>query len=166
MPLKRHPVALSKLPGPLDRLPLDTALVARLRATYERVRTRDLRLAELFYVKLFAAAPHLRPLFKGDPQAQAQKLTAALDAVVQAFEKPEENAAKLAELGARHAQYGARPEHYIFVIDYLIESMQEVLGAEVDQPSLDEWRLALRLISDQMIAAAAGSPPPQSPKEI
>lgn len=158
MPLKRHPVALPNSSSHLARLPLDTALVARLRATYERVRTKDLRLAELFYLRLFAAAPHLRPLFKGDLQAQAQKLTAALDAVVQALEKPEENAAKLAELGARHAQYGARPEHYTLVVDCLIESMRELLGPDAGRPALDEWRLALRLISDQMIAGAAAPP--------
>jgi hemoglobin-like flavoprotein len=155
MPVKRHPVAVSGLRDPLARLPLDTALVARLRATYERVRARDQRLAEIFYRKLFAAAPQIRPLFRSDPKAQAQKLMSALDAVVRNLEHPAENAAMLAEMGRRHAQYGAKPEHYHLVIDLLVESMNELLGAELDRAASDEWRLALRLISNQMIAGAA-----------
>lgn len=156
MPVKRHPVAVSENRDPLARLPLDTALVARLRATYRRVRERDLRLAEIFYARLFAAAPQLRPLFRGDAESQAQKLMSALDAVVRNLEHPAGNAVMLAELGRRHAQYGAKPEHYAVVTDLIIESMHELLGAELDRPALEEWRLALRLISDQMIAGAEG----------
>lgn len=154
MPLKRHPVAVSISIDPLVRLPLDTALIGRLRATYERVRAEDIPLATIFYERLFTAAPHLQPMFRGDLESQRQKLIQALDAVVLNFEKPTENAAMLAALGQRHAQYGAKPEHYDLVIDLLIESMREVLGVDANNKDLDDWRIALRLISNQMIAAA------------
>ncbi len=153
MPVHRHPVALSKITDPLAIVPLDMALVGRLRLTYERVRAHDLRLAELFYPKLFAAAPHLRSMFQSDPDAQVRKLTASLDAVVQNFENPAANTAILTALGQRHAGYGAKPEHYTLVIDLLLASMREVLGAQADDRDLDDWRMALRLISNQMIAA-------------
>lgn len=158
MPVHRHPVALSRIPDPLAVIPLDMGLVARLRTTYERVRAHDLRLAELFYPKLFAAAPHLRSMFQSDPDVQARKLMASLDAVVQNFENPAANAAILASLGQRHAGYGAQPEHYTLVISLLLDSMREVLGASVDDRELDDWRMALRLISDQMIAAGQAKP--------
>lgn len=160
MPLKRHPVAVSNAIDPLVRLPLDTALTDRLRATYERVRGDDVRLAAIFYDRLFGVAPHLRPMFKGDLELQRHKLVQALDAVVGNFENPAENAAMLAELGQRHAQYGAKPEHYGLVIDLLVEAMSTVLGPGSDPEGLDEWRMALRLVSDQMIAAAAKAPAP------
>ncbi len=162
MPVKRHPVAVSALGDPLARLPVDTALVSRLRVTYERVRTRDQRLAEIFYIKLFTAAPHLRPLFRSEPKAQAEKLMMALDAVVRNLEQPSENASMLAEMGRRHAEYGAKSEHYTLVIELLVDSMQELLGPDIDRPALDEWRLALRLISNQMIAGAEDTPPPSA----
>ncbi len=163
MPLKRHPVAVSHTLGTLARLPLDNALVDRLRATYEQVRAQDTRLATLFYEKLFAAAPHLQPMFKGDIGVQRQKLIQALDAVVLNFEKPAENAAMLAALGQRHAQYGAKPEHYDLVITLLLEAMATLLGPDVNPTALDEWRMALRLVSNQMIAAAhnPASPTPR-----
>jgi hemoglobin-like flavoprotein len=118
------------------------------------VRARDNELAEVFYAKLFVAAPSVRGLFKGDQWAQSAKLMAALDAVVRNFEEPAANAEMLAELGRRHAAYGARPEHYRLVIELLVMSMGELLGPEADAHRLDEWKMALTLIGDHMIAAA------------
>lgn len=155
MTVKRHPVAVANAGDLLSSVPLDTALAVRLRATYELVRVHELELAELFYAKLFAAAPHLRAMFRGDPTSQAQKLTASLDAVVRNFENPAENRAALAALGQRHAGYGARPEHYGLVVDLLVDSMREVGGAGIHENGLREWKQALQLISAQMMAASA-----------
>lgn len=159
MPVKRHPVAVSREGDALGALPLDTALTARLRETYERVRASDARLAEIFYARLFRAAPQLRGMFGADTAAQARKLTDALDAVVRNLENPRENAAAISAMGARHAGYGVAPQHYDLVIDLLVESMRELLGPTADERRLLEWRMALRLISDQMIGAATRAGP-------
>lgn len=153
MAVRRHPMAVQTTSDALDRVPLDTALVARLRASYDVVRGHELRLAETFYAKLFALAPHLRPMFPADLRAQAEKLTAALDVVVRNFEDPAANAAVLAGLGRRHAGYGVQPEHYTLVVDLLVESMRELGGAALDEARVQEWHRALQLISQQMIAA-------------
>lgn len=154
MPVHRHPVASSKAHDSLSHIPLDQSLIDRLRDSYEFIRRSDLRLAELFYERLFAAAPHLRRLFVTDRSVQARKLINTLDSIVQNLANPSENASMLAALGQRHVGYGALPEHYDIVIDMLIESMRELLGTQAEQKTLDDWRTALRLISDQMIAAA------------
>lgn len=163
MAVKRHPVAVEISGSRLSLVPLDTALVGRLRSTYDAVRSHELRLAGAFYAKLFAAAPHLRRMFPRDLAEQAKKLTAALDAVVQNFENPAANAATLADLGRRHAGYGARPEHYDLVVDLLIESMRELGGTAIEEARLQEWHRALRLISQQMIAAAEAPGPSHVP---
>lgn len=163
MPVRRHPIAVSASNHPLQRLPLDVGLIARLKATYARVRTHELQLAESFYARLFAAAPHLRAMFRDDLQSQAAKLTAALDAVVRNLESPQENAAMLAGLGRRHAEYGAKPEHYGLVVELLVESMREVLRTSADDHAILEWRTALRLIADQMIAASFADLPAADP---
>lgn len=154
MPVRRHPIAATDRAGRMAHVPLDAALIARLRMSYERIRASDTRLADIFYERLFAAAPQLRPMFRSDPGAQAKKLMASLDAIVRNLEAPGENAAMLAELGRRHSAYGAAPAHYDLVIDLLVSSIGEVLGPQADARSLDEWRTALRLVSDQMIAAS------------
>lgn len=161
MPVRRHPIATSAVLATPVVIPIDVALIARLRTTYEQVRDRPLDFAERFYAKLFAEAPQLRALFRGDIADQARKLTASLDVVVQNLEDPAANAAMLAELGRRHVGHGARPEHYDVVVRLLVDAMAEVLGPGTDRRHLDEWRMALRLVSDRMIAAAnhaAGAP--------
>lgn len=176
MPLRRHPNATSESNRLLTAIPIDHALVGRLRTTYEGVRAQGLRLAEVFYARLFAKAPHLRAMFRSDLESQSKKLMDALDAVVRNFEHPVESAAMIDELGRRHAGYGASPEHYDLVIDLLIDSMREILGAAagagngtaagagvgataaIDR-ALEEWRLALRLISDRMIASSTSTAP-------
>lgn len=160
MPVHRHPIANAKTSGPLSRIPLDAGLIERLRLSYEKAREQDIRLAEIFYAKLFAAAPHLRTMFSTDVRDQARKLTAALDMIVANLASPDENAAMLTAMGRRHAGYGARPEHYELVTDLLVDSMSELLGGQAKDQTLEEWRTALRLISRQMIAA--GEPGPNS----
>lgn len=152
MTLRRHPVAVSVRPTDFSRLPIDRELAARLEATYRKVREREQRLAEVFYEKLFTAAPQLRAMFRSDASSQAQKLMASLDAVVQNLSDPESNAGMLMELGNRHAGYGAKPEHYALVTQLLVESMREVLGDAADARSLEEWRTAFTLISRRMMA--------------
>lgn len=166
MTLRRHPVAVAPDQRPLAGMPVDRRLVARLSATYAAVREQGDRFATVFYGKLFAAAPQLRSMFREEPAVHARKLLATLETVVANFNDPSANAALLADLGRRHAGYGARPNHYALVVDLLTDSMRETLGPAIDTAGLEEWRTALRLISDQMIAAAAaGGPlsPPHTP---
>ncbi len=154
MPVHRHPIANATTSEPLSRIPLDRGLIERLRASYDKTREQDIRLAEIFYAKLFTAAPHLRSMFSTDVREQARKLTGALDMIVANLASPEENSAMLTAMGKRHAGYGAKPEHYELVTDLLVESMRELLGDDAPNQTLEEWRTALRLISRQMIAAA------------
>ena len=157
MPVRRHPMAQSNEHLLLDPIPLDVALIARLQQVYQVIREGDLKLATIFYDKLFAAHPNLRGLFPDDLKQQAGKLVATLDSVFGNLERPEANARMLAELGIRHVQYGATPEHYDVVVDLLVSSMEELLGPAAPVQVIVEWRTALRLISDQMIAAAHGN---------
>lgn len=159
MPMRRHPVAASRLPDHLAAIPIDHALIARLEASFALLRQQSANLGAVFYAKLFAAAPHLRSMFRTAPEEQAAKLVASLDTIVRNLAAPEANAAMLSALGRRHAGYGARPEHYDLVVELLVESMREVLGAGADERALEEWRTALRLVSRQMIEADASRDP-------
>ncbi len=154
MPVHRHPASASKVGQPITRIPVDTAVIERLRTSYRLVRLKELDFARAFYQKLFEAAPGVRSMFSADIELQSRKLTMALDTIVANLENPEANSHLLAEMGRRHAGYGAKPEHYHLVVETLIASMRDVLGEHADERVLEEWRMALRLISRQMIDAA------------
>lgn len=154
MPVHRHPASASKVGEPITRIPVDSGVVERLRTSYRLVRARELDFARTFYAKLFEAAPGVRAMFPADLELQSRKLTMALDTIVANLENPETNSHLLAEMGQRHAGYGAKPEHYHLVIETMIASMREVLGESGEEKVMGEWRTALRLISKQMIDAA------------
>lgn len=153
MPVHRHPASASKVGEPITRIPVDPGVIERLRTSYIAVRRRELDFARIFYAKLFEAAPGVRAMFPADLELQSRKLTMALDTIVANLENPEANAQMLAEMGKRHAGYGAKPEHYHLVIETMIAAMREVLGENADEKVFEEWRMALRLIGKQMIDA-------------
>lgn len=153
MPVHRHPASASKVGEPITRIPVDAGVLNRLRASYRQVRQQELAFARAFYDKLFTAAPSVRAMFPQDLELQARKLTMALDTIVANLENPEANSQLLADMGKRHAGYGAKPEHYQLVIETMVTSMRDVLADEADERVIDEWRMALRLIGKQMIDA-------------
>jgi len=155
MSIRRHPISRSAEQSPLRTIPVDHALIARLKSSYQLLSSDRFEFASVFYSKLFAEAPHLRSMFSTSIDVQTTKLVAALDAIVSNLEYPEKNAKLLKEMGQRHAGYGVKPEHYDLVIDLICDAIREVGGERLPASHLAEWRVALRLVSDQMIAAAS-----------
>ena len=154
MSIRRHPIAI--LHGDTSRLdmPLDHNLIRRLEESFDELSQQGMALGDRFYARLFTAAPSVRSLFRADPHVQAAKLIEALCMVVGNLTAPKENAAALAELGRRHVAYGAKPEHYTLVTDLLVETIGDLLGPDADLSLLEDWRVMIRLVSNQMIAAA------------
>jgi len=58
-------------------------------------------------------------------------------------------APKLRDLGARHVQYGAQPEHYPVVGEVLIASMAEIAG--------DAWTVEYELAWTEAFGIVAGA---------
>jgi hemoglobin-like flavoprotein len=99
-----------------------------LRRTWELVTPIADEVAELFYARLFELDPTLRSLFQGDPATQRQKLMDMLGMLVTHADQPDELQSMLAALGARHASYGVRVEHYDTVVEALLWTLDEGLG--------------------------------------
>lgn len=162
MPVHRHPLYRGTNPTELSNFEIDHELVGRLRDSYQAVRATGDRLAVTFYRNLFAQYPGLRPMFKADPAEQAAKLMASLDIIIAYLADPGGKQREyLAELGRRHTTYGVVPAHYDAVIQLLCDAMKQVLtesGHHPSQRTLDEWRTALRLVSDHMLSAAQDHP--------
>jgi hemoglobin-like flavoprotein len=106
--------------------------------------------AELFYGKLFSIAPELRPMFKGDLREQGRNLTAMISVAVHSIGRPERVMLALRQLGARHAQYGVRDEHYSLVGAALLWMLEETLG-EAFTPEVEAaWWAAFRFFASTM----------------
>jgi hemoglobin-like flavoprotein len=112
----------------------------------------------LFYGRLFELDPSLRPLFHIDIREQATKLMAMLQTVVDSLDHFDQVRPQLAELGARHVTYHARPEHYRTLRDALLWALGRALDMQFDRETKAAWIVLLDAISESMLAGAEREP--------
>jgi hemoglobin-like flavoprotein len=122
------------------------------------VAPRGDRLMDVFYTRLFAAAPSVKPLFAAsDFDRQKTMLLGVLTLLPRSLRDPDALIPALRRLGARHAAYGAEPGHYPIVGRVLIDSMAEVAG-EAWRPGHERaWAAALDVVAGAMLDGAASA---------
>ena len=106
--------------------------------------------AELFYSRLFTLDPSLRGMFKGDIARQGQMLMSMIGAAVAGLKDLETLAPVVRQLGARHAGYGVRTEHYTTVGGALMWTLEQGLGANFTPAVREAWAAAYDLLSEVM----------------
>jgi hemoglobin-like flavoprotein len=110
--------------------------------------------AAIFYERLFALDPSLRPMFAGDLASQQRKLMAAISFVVTHLRRPDVLVPAVAALGRRHAGFGVEPHHYATVGQALLETLAEGLGAAFTPNVRAAWTAAYALLAALMQDAA------------
>jgi hemoglobin-like flavoprotein len=126
-----------------------------LEESFDAVAPRGRELMDIFYARLFAAAPAVEPLFAGaDMRRQKSMLLAALGLVRKSLRDLDALVPALRQLGARHVAYGAQPEHYPVVGRVLIDAMAEVAGSAWRPEYEQAWAEAFGVLADAMIAGA------------
>ena len=126
-----------------------------LETSFDLVAPRGDELVEMFYVRLFAAAPAAKELFAGtDLPRQRTVLLRTLVLLRKALRDLDAIVPALRSLGARHVAYGVRPDHYPVVADALIAAMAEVAGAAWQPRYERAWSGALEVVSGVMLAGA------------
>ena len=127
-----------------------------LETSFDLVAPRGEELVEVFYAKLFAAAPAVRPLFAHtDLRRQKAMLLATLVLLRKSLRDLDAIVPKLHALGARHVAYGAQPEHYPVVGQVLIESMADVAGTAWRPEYTTAWAAAFDVVAGAMLEGAA-----------
>jgi hemoglobin-like flavoprotein len=129
-----------------------------LETSFDLIAPRGDELMDVFYARLFDAAPAVRPLFAGtNLRRQKAMLLSALVLVRKSLRDLDAILPTLHALGARHVRYGARPEHYPVVATVLIASMAEVAGAAWRRRYEHAWATALGVVAGAMLDGAAAA---------
>lgn len=126
-----------------------------VRQSFHSVQEYSTALTKLFYGRLFEVAPATRGLFKPSLDEQSRKLLDMLGTVVDALDDFEGLRPRLVELGRRHVQYGARPEHYEIVRTALTWALAQALEFEFDQETKVAWDQMITAVATAMIEGAA-----------
>ncbi len=112
----------------------------------------------LFYGRLFALDPSLRPMFRQDIALQGRKLMDMLTAVVDHLDEFESLTPALRSLGQKHVGYGVRPEHYQTVGKALIWALTQALDERFYPELREAWRATIQAVSEGMLKGAAELP--------
>jgi hemoglobin-like flavoprotein len=129
-----------------------------LETSFDLVAPHGEKLVDIFYARLFAAAPAVVPLFAAtDLRRQKSMLLSTLVLLRKSLRTLDTIVPALRKLGARHVAYGARPEHYPVVGEVLIASMADVAG-DVWRPEYERaWAAAFEVVAGVMIEGAAAA---------
>jgi hemoglobin-like flavoprotein len=126
-----------------------------LETSFDLVAPRGDELMDVFYARLFAAAPAVEPLFAGtDLRRQKTMLLGALVLLRKSLRNLDGIVPTLRELGAKHVAYGAVPEHYPVVGEVLLASMAEVAGEAWTHEFQAAWSEAYGVVAGAMLEGA------------
>jgi hemoglobin-like flavoprotein len=126
-----------------------------LETSFDLVAPHGDELMDLFYSRLFEAAPAVIPLFADtDLQRQKTMLLGTLVLLRKSLRDLDAIVPKLRELGARHVAYRAKPEHYPVVGEVLIGAMATIAGPAWQAEHEQAWRRALAIVSGAMLEGA------------
>ena len=113
--------------------------------------------ASLFYDRLFAIAPDVKPLFaKADIREQGKKLMGTLAVVVGGLTDLPAILPAASRLAKLHVQYGVKPDHYAPVGAALLWTLERGLGEGWTPEVARAWTEAYTTLSDYMISEAYG----------
>ena len=118
---------------------MDVQQISLVRSSFALVQPIASDAAALFYDNLFRADPSLRPLFEGDMTHQGQRLMGMIGSALQLLDRPAALLPVLRSLGARHAGYRVRAEHYDTVGSALILTLEQGLGAAFTPEARAAW---------------------------
>ena len=126
-----------------------------LETSFDLVAPRGDELMDIFYARLFEAAPAVKPLFATtDFKKQKTMLLGTLVLLRKSLRDVDAIVPKLRELGARHVAYGAQPEHYPVVGAVLIAAMAEIAGEDWRPEYERAWGAAFEVVAGAMIEGA------------
>jgi hemoglobin-like flavoprotein len=133
---------------------MNATQVALVQETWKQVLPiRDLA-AQMFYDKLFALDPALKPLFRGDVAEQGRKLMTMIGTAVVRLSRPDDLIPAVQQLGARHASYGVCDEHYDTVAAALLDTLDKGLGDAFTADVKAAWIAVYGVLASTMKDAA------------
>lgn len=133
---------------------MDNTTIQLVQNSWQKIIAIGPQAAALFYQNLFDADPALKPLFKGDLQAQGKKLIEMISIAVNKLTELNILIPVLQNLGKRHSGYGVQDCHYDIVGAALMKTLGQGLGNEFTQDVKTAWTNVYGVMADVMKAAA------------
>lgn len=145
--------------------------ISLIRESFDAIKPHADEVLSSFYEVLFSNYPDAKELFAGtDMKKQRQSLAAALAYVIDGYDtSPALITKTVQKMGARHADYGTKPEHYSWVGSALLSTLAHYLDKNWTPELETEWTKLFTWIAQTMqegsrdVAANSINSSPQEP---
>lgn len=125
----------------------------RVRESWASLAGDEALVSEVFYRRLFAAAPEKAKLFaNADMELQRLKFAEMITDIVRFAHRPEALEEDLHHLADRHIDYGVAAADYDAVGGVLLASLEEVLGERFTPEIKAAWSEAYTHAAQTMLA--------------
>lgn len=132
---------------------LNDAQIRTVESSFDQLAPRADELVAKFYASLFKLYPDVKPMFANvNPKEQKKKLAASLALVVNNLRNPTKLASALKELGRKHQNYGALPDHYDAVTGTMLDVMADMAGPVWTSDVNSAWEAAFGLVKEIMLS--------------
>jgi nitric oxide dioxygenase len=128
--------------------------IALVRETFGEVMVDRETAVTLFYGRLFALDPSLRPLFPEELLEQGCQFMDGLQLAINGLSEPEMVMTAVKQWGAQHVHYGVRDEHYHTFGRALLGMLAQLLGNHYTPDVAEAWAEAYYLVVGLMKEAA------------
>lgn len=128
--------------------------ISLIQASWASVAPIQDTAAALFYQRLFALDPAVKPMFKGDMQSQGKKLMQALGFIVNSLTRLDELVPVAQDMAKRHVGYGVQAQHYDTVGVALLWTLEQGLGSAFTDEVKTAWATAYGTLAGVMKEAA------------
>jgi methyl-accepting chemotaxis protein len=132
--------------------------VETLEESFDLVAPQGDELMRRFYDRLFEVAPAVEPMFANvDMDRQRKALLNMLVVLRESLRDLDDIVPDLEALGAKHAEWGAQPEHYPVVGEVLLGEMAALAGDAWKPEYTTAWQEAYAVVQDVMLSGAAAA---------
>ncbi|MCA9971043.1 MAG: hypothetical protein KC425_12545 [Anaerolineales bacterium] len=128
--------------------------IARVQASLAQIRPHEAAFITLFYNRLFALDPALRPFFPDDVTAHGLLVLTMLRQGVAGLGTPAAIIPAVKDVGRAHARHGVQPHHYHAFGQALLWTLAQLLGDAFTPDLADAWQEAFYLLAGLMKEAA------------
>jgi hemoglobin-like flavoprotein len=133
---------------------VDAARQEVVQTTFARLAAMPEVAGALFYERLFATNPSLRPLFRNNMRIQGLKLMTMLAMVVYNLPDPDQLSHAIRDLAVRHVEYGVKRADYDALREALLWTLEQALGEDLTPAVREAWTVCYDELADEMKAAA------------
>ncbi|NBB23288.1 hemin receptor [Runella sp. CRIBMP] len=125
-----------------------------VQSSFARIVPKSEYAAQVFYTRFFELVPEVKHLFKSELKTQGIKLFQVISFTVCSLDNMDELLPLLQDLGQKHVKYGAKEQHYQYIGEALLWTLEKVLKSDFTPEIQQAWIDVYSVMSAAMIEAA------------